>query len=359
MIKTDNLSDWKIILEWHPQLCATAEMRIYVPHTEIQTITGSLLSQYPWTGVQLEGVTDYGDYLQERWDEELPFINIEHDVVWWDGAIEEIWGCEEPWCVYNYDRNDIVDGAPLGLAKISTKLIKNLPGIWDSLRNEPNIRKDAGCPEWGYCDQWLFEEAKKKKIYPHQHKPGIINANPKFFQKGRHTMHPQAHNYVQKTVQKFGPFHSIVDLGGREINGTPKDLFPDALTYFTVDISDGPGVHAVADAADWVPDTTQKFDCVISTELLEHTHRGEEIIHNAARILRGGGGGRLILTTASSPRSPHSATGESQLAWDEYYSNHEPPTLTHWLTEAGFKDIEVEKHVYQDHGGDLYATARI
>lgn len=117
-------------------------------------------------------------------------------------------------------------------------------------------------------------------------------------------------------------------------------------------------------AATWVPNPEHLFDCVVSTELLEHTPQGEEIIHNMARILREhpltvDTIGRVIITCASSPRSEHSAWGNPELQEDEYYGNVEPEDLTRWLEEAGFEDIEVEKHIYPDHGGDLYATAVI
>lgn len=169
-------------------------------------------------------------------------------------------------------------------------------------------------------------------------------------------MHVESYKFVKKVVDQYGPFNSVVDLGGRNVNGTPRDLFPDA-SYFAVDIVKGEGVDAVADAADWEPTEDQHFDCVVSTETLEHTARVRDIVFNAAKILKDGG--RAIFTCASSPRMPHSAIDGAALRAGEYYSNVEPETLLHYMQEAGFTDIETEKHIYPDHGGDLYATGVI
>lgn len=170
-------------------------------------------------------------------------------------------------------------------------------------------------------------------------------------------MHPEAFAYVARTTEEFGPFKSVVDLGGRNVNGSIKDLFVGAR-FFAVDIIPGIGVDAVADAADWVPGPDNRFDCVVTTETLEHTHRGEEIVHNAAKILASSGGGRFIMTTASSPRMPHSGVDGGPLRNGEYYSNVEPCSIIKWMTDAGFTDIKVEKALAA-HGGDLYATGLV
>lgn len=46
----------------------------------------------------------YGDTLQRAWDAGEPFINVEHDIVPWPGALEALWRCPDqpPWCGYRY-----------------------------------------------------------------------------------------------------------------------------------------------------------------------------------------------------------------------------------------------------------------
>lgn len=151
------------------------KMNVYVPHTELHPLTYFLLQYIPWTAIVLEDNLDYTGYFQERWDEGQTFINIEHDVAWWDGAVEEIWNCPEPYCFFGYNREDVLDCVPIGLAKISAKMISHLPGIWEAQKTEPNRWRDKNTPEWVYCDMWLYEAALKKGFQGHQHKPSIIN----------------------------------------------------------------------------------------------------------------------------------------------------------------------------------------
>ena len=167
-------------------------------------------------------------------------------------------------------------------------------------------------------------------------------------------MHPQAYDYVKKTAMEWGPFESVLDVGGRNVNGSPKELFPGA-SYFVLDIVPGDGVDVVADAADWDGEG-HKFDCVVSTEMFEHTPRVREIVFNIARILKRSGGGRFIATCASSPRMPHSGITGGALPASEYYSNVEPEAMEVYMIEAGFRDVVVEKALWENHGGDLYAT---
>lgn len=164
-------------------------------------------------------------------------------------------------------------------------------------------------------------------------------------------MHQQAFDYVKRVAEEFGPFRSVVDLGGRNVNGSPRELFPGA-SYLAVDIEPGEGVDVVADAADW--ESIEKFDCVVTTETLEHTPRVKEIVFNIAKMLAPGG--RVIITCASSPRMPHSGFDGQRLGEFEYYSNVEPEALHAYMEETGLVSILVEKWIYPDHGGDLYAT---
>lgn len=46
----------------------------------------------------------YGQALERHWQAGEPFINVEHDIVPWPGALEALWSCAspEPWCGYPY-----------------------------------------------------------------------------------------------------------------------------------------------------------------------------------------------------------------------------------------------------------------
>lgn len=142
--------------------------------------------------------------------------------------------------------------------------------------------------------------------------------------------------YVTTQVRRHhlnAPGARILDLGGRNVNGTPRHLFKRAASYVSVDIREGPGVDIVADAADL--DLDDRFTVVVSTELFEHTARASEMVTAAFRHLEPGG--VFIATMAGPGRAPHGASGEVRLPRGEFYRNVEPDALEGWIRAAGFQ----------------------
>ena len=65
-------------------------------------------------------------------------------------------------------------------------------------------------------------------------------------------MHPEAMQWVAyQTRNKI--YGTVVDLGGRNVNGTTRDTIGCDL-YIAVDIAPGDGVDVVCDAAEYRPD---------------------------------------------------------------------------------------------------------
>lgn len=161
-------------------------------------------------------------------------------------------------------------------------------------------------------------------------------------------MHVAALEYVRIKVLELRLSGDILDLGGRDVNGTVHDLFPDS-TWTVVDIADDPSVDVVGDAA--TVDLGRTFDVVVSTECFEHTPDSANIIVNAYKHLRSGG--VFVATMAGPGRHPHSATGAPLIPGTEWYRNVEPDELAGWLKDAGFKRVEIDQTV-----DDLRCTAR-
>jgi hypothetical protein len=63
---------------------------------------------------------------------------------------------------------------------------------------------------------------------------------------------------------------TVLDIGGRDVNGSPQQLFPAAAVYTVLDIRPGDDVDIVANAATWDPDG-QQWDLIIAAETFEHT----------------------------------------------------------------------------------------
>lgn len=141
-------------------------------------------------------------------------------------------------------------------------------------------------------------------------------------------MHPEARAWVAAHAI---PARSVLDLGGRDVNGTVRDLFPGAK-FVAVDPIPGPGVDVVGDGT--VVDLGHgEWDVVLCLEVLEH------VDDDTARALLVNGwkhvalGGRMIVTAAGPGRAPHSAVTGYLLDDNpaEFYRNVDVPLLAAWL----------------------------
>lgn len=164
-------------------------------------------------------------------------------------------------------------------------------------------------------------------------------------------MHAEAYAWVKQHAPTNA--RSVLDIGGRDINGTVRDLFPTAENYRVLDEIDGPNVDIVTDATTWTPD--HLYDIVIAAEVFEHTPAWPAICSTAFLALKPGG--LLILTMAGPGRDPHSAVDGGSVLYDgEHYANIHPDDLHRQLTVAGFEDITVDQQ--HEPMADVRAVAR-
>ncbi len=163
-------------------------------------------------------------------------------------------------------------------------------------------------------------------------------------------MHPQAAKYVTACIEAFGLADAdVLDLGGRDVNGTLHAMFTYKPTV--VDIEDGPGVTHVADAAEWMPPRT--FGAVLCTEVFEHTPRWPEILHTAWCALRRGG--ILVATCATGNRPRHGVTGSEHPLVGEYYRNVDEQAVYQALEGWHAFGVRTADGVFG--GDDLYVWA--
>lgn len=164
-------------------------------------------------------------------------------------------------------------------------------------------------------------------------------------------MHPEALAWVAECAQLL-PVDpaSVLDIGGRNINGTPRHLFPAAVAsgqYVTLDAL--PGADITADAATWHPD--QKYAAVVCTEVFEHTPVWREILATAYDAVESGG--FLIATCAGLGRAPHSGHDGGHVRNGEHYANVTASGLRLGLEAAGWEVLEC-----RELGTDTQAIAR-
>jgi hypothetical protein len=141
-------------------------MRVVVPYTRLHPVTEQVLTSYaiPVEWVGLVGDDDYRLLMQRLWREQERVIIVEHDIVPWPGALEELWACPCAWGAYSYKIHGgigIYHG--LGCTKLTPQLMAAVPEIW-------------GQPEpWYLLDQKLLFEARNQGLEPHHHRPAVIH----------------------------------------------------------------------------------------------------------------------------------------------------------------------------------------
>lgn len=156
-------------------------------------------------------------------------------------------------------------------------------------------------------------------------------------------MHAEALTYVNRFAT--ADVVRVVEFGARDINGSPRVLFPNAQ-WWGIDLVDGSAVDEVADAASW---SGEPADIVVCCEVLEHAESWRDIVASMAANTKPGG--RVLITAAGPDRAPHSAVDGGLLRDGEHYENIKPAALQAALKAAGLDSIEVEVS-----GGDVYAT---
>lgn len=168
-------------------------------------------------------------------------------------------------------------------------------------------------------------------------------------------MHPEAREGLKKMVDgiisSMPKKPRILDLGGRDINGSIRDLFPADSVWLGVDIEAGPGVDLVMDCTQPWPDSMVKFDMVVCTEVLEHVEKWRDLVKTCSQALFPEG--ILFLTAASEGRRPHGASGAMWPAAGEWYQNVHASDLDETLGEL-FRYSAV---TYNPNPGDVYAWA--
>ena len=161
------------------------------------------------------------------------------------------------------------------------------------------------------------------------------------------------HNAVLDWVGQFRTKAdlSVLDIGGRDLNGSPRTFFPNANPYHVLDLYPGPNVDIVADAAKWdfrseeTRDGVKRgpYDLVVCTEVFEHTPHWPDIIATAYAVLRPGGW--LIFTCAGPGRPVHSGI---EPVWglvegEEHYANVSVEEVSEVLHVQGWNAIEVRQ----------------
>ena len=151
-------------------------------------------------------------------------------------------------------------------------------------------------------------------------------------------MHQAVWDYVAQFATREPV--SVLDIGGRDLNGTHRAAFPNADPYVVLDLRPGPNVDIVADASEWEPN--RLYDVVTSCECYEHTPKWPGIVDTAYRALKPGG---LYVATCAAPgRAPHSGVQATPLLPGEYYANVSVEEMRAAMAAYAWETFDVQQN---------------
>lgn len=150
-------------------------------------------------------------------------------------------------------------------------------------------------------------------------------------------MHQEVLDFLTKLKMDYPDYFKnkrVLELGSLDICGNPRSFFDDCY-YVGVDKNPGRCVDVVCNAHEFKSD--EKFDVIISTEMLEHDKYADKTIKNAWELLKDGG--VMIFTAANINREPHL----EELGDDNHYENISIEKVKNWANNLGVKDLIIEE----------------
>jgi hypothetical protein len=143
----------QVIVPYAPEVHPTTKQVLDSYKLNVQYID---VSVYPYTYIGL---------LRAIWAKRAPVIIVEHDIVPWPRAIEELWECPCKWGAYSYRMHGgigIFHG--FGCTKITPAIMNALPHLWD-----------GDVVPWNELDQRLLFAARNVGFEPHHHRPPVVH----------------------------------------------------------------------------------------------------------------------------------------------------------------------------------------
>ena len=109
--------------------------------------------------------SDYAyDHLFRRlWAEGKPFIIVEHDILPWPGAVQQIWACDRPWCGFEY--------FIFGELRVQLGCVK-----FDPSRLGPCPLPDT-LTAWHHLDWEVITNLSGRDETGHLHEPAVTHLN--------------------------------------------------------------------------------------------------------------------------------------------------------------------------------------
>jgi hypothetical protein len=144
-------------------------MNIYVPYTHRNRLQEKVLKESYGLSpcyVEMQRPEDYWTLMYDLWENRQDAVIVEHDILPWPGAIEELFACPCNWCSFTYKmKGGYGIHHAFGCTKFGGEFMNQLPDIWTKL-DQTN---------WNTLDAQLCELAKLEGLTPHPHRPPVIH----------------------------------------------------------------------------------------------------------------------------------------------------------------------------------------
>lgn len=145
-------------------------------------------------------------------------------------------------------------------------------------------------------------------------------------------MHSEVCQWMQQ-VRSFFPEHftkgRALDVGSLNVNGTNRGLFTGTAVYEGIDLLAGSNVDHVGIMHEWAKTQPPgSYDCIVSTECLEHDRFWINTLMACVSLLKSNG--LLVFTCAGRGRAEHGTRNHDAHASEgtlDYYGNLEPADI--------------------------------
>lgn len=108
----------------------------------------------------------YAGMLAALWQDGREFINLEHDVAPWPGALIDLWSCPQPFCYFCYpswSQGHLTAG--LGCMKFGQRVLDRIPNSWEDWGNVP----------WWDLDGAIVSDVIEAGFEGHVHSPPVAH----------------------------------------------------------------------------------------------------------------------------------------------------------------------------------------
>ncbi len=172
---------------------------------------------------------------------------------------------------------------------------RKIDQFWSGIEPYPSqhFGRESGCVfhESSVAAMNLYNASYwARKVEPDLDRFRLAHCNDTTAKSGVTVVH-QILDFIRRTRAALSlPAGRVLEVGSRDVNGTPRSAFPDASGYVGVDMEPGPGVDLVCNGerlSDQFP--PDSFDSVVCCEVLEHCVRPWVVVEGMRKVLRPGG----------------------------------------------------------------------